>query len=83
LARSRRARAGVGRMRVAGRNRHGFSLRDFGIAKHEGRSPVPHWMNDYAAFFAALVAGCAVFLAFSFAVNSCFTLAVIASVSTL
>jgi hypothetical protein len=40
-------------------------------------------MHDQAAFFAALTAGGEVFFAFSFAANSCFTLAVMASVSTL
>jgi hypothetical protein len=53
-------------------------------SKNEGRwMTVPRWINDYAAFLLVLGTGCGAFFAFSFAANSCFTLAVMASVSTL
>ena len=79
------ASEGRSRDEGAGRNQSGFSLRNFGQQKGEAAMcrPSCYYLIFYAAFFPVLVLDCAVFLAFSLAANSCFTLRAMASVFTL
>jgi hypothetical protein len=77
------ASRGQRRMRVQGETSMGSPCRIL-QPKDEGRqTAAPLHLSRYAAFFAFLGTGLASFLAFALAANSCFTLRVIASVSTL
>jgi hypothetical protein len=71
-------------MRVQGETSTGSPAAIFADKKREAAICRPsNSFDDYAAVWAPFAAGWAVFLAFSFAANSYFTLAAMASVSTL
>lgn len=83
LARGRRAEAGFKRIGVARGKTARVPPADF-CGRIRGGNAAPYrFLVVYAAFEAGFAVGCAAFLAFSFAANSCRTLRAMASVSTL
>jgi hypothetical protein len=83
FCRRRRTSEGPERMRVQGRNQSGIPLRDFCAAKSRSAKCRPLYVSLLGRFFPGLAVDCVVFLDFSLAADSCFTLRVMASVPTL